>query len=236
MADKKITDLTLKDDLDAGDSFPIDNGVQTYRATGGKILAYIESALEVTSAMLADTFVSALATVTGTGADYIMISDTSDAGKPKKALVSQLVQIDSELYLEGGNGHGAVNVCIRRFTAAAKDVGTAMSYVDDSANGMSVTINEDGVYTMGYGDRYSVTTTYIAFSVNASGGSLAIAPEGQTYAQGRRAGAPTSAANNPTETTWTGRLTAGDIVRAHDEGLCDATDQNTYFYMTQVSK
>lgn len=236
MADKKITDLTLKDDLDAGDSFPIDNGVQTYRATGGKILAYIESALEVTSAMLADTFVSALATVTGTGADYIMISDTSDAGKPKKALVSQLVQINSEIYLQDSAGHGSVNSCIRRFLTAPKEVGTAMTYVDDAANGMSVTINEDGVYAMHYGDGYSATTTYLGFSVNAAGGALASVIESLSFAQGRRAGCPTSTANNYAETSWTGRLSAGDIVRAHDEGVADGAGNNMYFSIVQVSK
>lgn len=37
MADKKITDLQLRDDVDADVNFPVDDGIQTYRVTAPQV-------------------------------------------------------------------------------------------------------------------------------------------------------------------------------------------------------
>lgn len=41
MADKKITDLQLIDVLEAGDSFPVDDAIQTYRTTATQIKNFV---------------------------------------------------------------------------------------------------------------------------------------------------------------------------------------------------
>lgn len=43
MADKKITDLTLRDEFDDDCNFPVDDTIQTYRATAGQVYNYLKS-------------------------------------------------------------------------------------------------------------------------------------------------------------------------------------------------
>lgn len=53
MAQKKITDLTLRDEVSAEVNFPGDDGIQTYRMTAAQIKAYILSSGVIEQAMLA---------------------------------------------------------------------------------------------------------------------------------------------------------------------------------------
>src|SRR5690606_28135610 len=43
MAQKKITDLQLRDDVSDSVNFPVDDGIQSYRVTAAQIKTYLES-------------------------------------------------------------------------------------------------------------------------------------------------------------------------------------------------
>ncbi len=43
MAQKKITDLTLRSDLDITCNFPIDDAIQTYRVTGAQLMTFVKT-------------------------------------------------------------------------------------------------------------------------------------------------------------------------------------------------
>lgn len=45
MAEKLITDLQLRDDVEADVNFPVDDGIQSYRVTGAQIAAYVKDFL-----------------------------------------------------------------------------------------------------------------------------------------------------------------------------------------------
>lgn len=50
MANKKITELQLRDNLDDSCNIPLDDGIQSYRVTGLKIIDYVISAVRTISA------------------------------------------------------------------------------------------------------------------------------------------------------------------------------------------
>lgn len=52
MADKKITELQLRDNVTADVNFPTDDGIQSYRVTAQQVKDYILSALSISTAML----------------------------------------------------------------------------------------------------------------------------------------------------------------------------------------
>lgn len=111
MATKTIPQLTLKASLTDASMFEIDDGVQSYRITATQIVTYFQTKelinaaamiaagvvtevkiadLAVTNAKLAQLYISDLTAVTPVAADFVAISDTSDSGNKKKALVSYL--------------------------------------------------------------------------------------------------------------------------------------------------
>lgn len=63
MADKKITDLTLIDSIAGTESFPVDDTIQTYRATPSQMKSYVLSDGSINLAMLADSLKEALCPV-----------------------------------------------------------------------------------------------------------------------------------------------------------------------------
>lgn len=58
MADKKITDLQLRDTIDGSENLPVDDTIQTYRVTISQIKAWILSAGNVITATIADLAVT----------------------------------------------------------------------------------------------------------------------------------------------------------------------------------
>lgn len=54
--------------------------------------------------------------------------------------------------LRTGNGAGSTNTKIRRFATTVQAVGAAITYSDSSTLGASFTINQPGIYAIGYSD------------------------------------------------------------------------------------
>lgn len=142
----------------------------------------------------------------------------------------------SEVAVDTGNGHGSTATHIRRFSNIRKNVGGAITYADSAANGGSFTINYDGVYTTCYSDAtITPTSGTIGISVNAA--SLTTSIGGITYANGKRAMAFMDGnVDFFIFCSWTGRLSAGDVIRAHTSSAPDSTTDNVIFTICQVGR
>ena len=139
----------------------------------------------------------------------------------------------SEVTVDSGNGHGSTATKIRRFSNTRKSIGTAITYADSSTAGATFTINETGVYAISYHDVRSGGAAQLAITVNDS--ATTTNADAITYAQGLRAGENSGGSAIIGSVSWTGNLTAGDIVRAHTNGSNDDTSANCMFTITKVS-
>lgn len=140
-----------------------------------------------------------------------------------------------EYVVDTGNGHGSTNTKIRRYTNTRVNTGSCVTYADSSTAGGSWTINsgQDGVYAVFASDSKTSGATIIGISVNDSAMTTAI--QSISYAQGRRSLQYSSAANIFAQVTWVGNLAAGDVVRMHDLGDANATDDTAVFSITKIS-
>lgn len=141
-----------------------------------------------------------------------------------------------ELILSVGNGHGATNTKIRRFTTIEANTATAiMTYADaagpSATDGMSVTILEAGLYAIDYSDRRSSGASSIGISVNSA--SLATSVFSIAAAT-KKAMATTPGADLTGFVSVVIRLAVSDVVRAHTSGDVDQNDANVRFSMRKV--
>ena len=86
MAQKKITDLQLIDEVTSDISVPGDNGSQTYRFTAAQMKNFILANGNILLAMLDPDILHGLTEVTPADDDYFPLIDTSDANLTKKGL------------------------------------------------------------------------------------------------------------------------------------------------------
>jgi len=128
-------------------------------------------------------------------------------------------QQTSSITLDTANGHGSTNTKVRRFTNAVT-VGTAMSRATSATDGDSITINEDGLYSIRYLDYRSGGSGVHGISLNSSQLTtdlhLITASNIVTVQLTPTTTVPNTAAG-------TIRLVVGDIIRPHTNGSVDAT-------------
>lgn len=142
------------------------------------------------------------------------------------------VPIQNEVWMHTGNGHGATNTKIRRFTTATTNTGTAITYADSANDGATFTINESGNYAIFYTEESQVNTWTIGVSVNSN--QLTTNVESITTAH--RVAYQTSGVNlGTTPLAVTLFLAAGDVVRAHTNGSPTGASVLTNFRITRVS-
>lgn len=91
MGNKRITELALRSEVTDDLSIPSDDGLQSYRITGAQLRAFILAAGNVPGTALDASLFSGLTAVTPAGDDYLILTDTSDANKTKKATVGSFV-------------------------------------------------------------------------------------------------------------------------------------------------
>ncbi len=138
----------------------------------------------------------------------------------------------SYLALEAGNGYGAVSTKIRRYQTINANVGSAFTYSDNANTGAAITINEDGVYTIGRADASNSGPAVFGFSLNSvSSGATSIAllawPERIIYS---------GIDVNVGFVSSTYFFPAGSIIRPHDDGTLTANPANAQLYFIQVSR
>lgn len=92
MANKKISELQLISAVTSGVMLPGDDGLQTYRLTAAQLKAFILAAGNVELSALDDDIFNGLSVVSIADDDYLVIADTSDSNKNKKALAGAFVR------------------------------------------------------------------------------------------------------------------------------------------------
>lgn len=139
---------------------------------------------------------------------------------------------DSEVIVHTGNGHGATNTKIRRFTTTQNSVGTAITYADSANDGATFTINETGVYAIYYGDAFGGGATS-RFGVSVNSAQLTTAIQSITDAD-RLALGSTNTTSVPSSISRVAKLTAADVVRAHTDGNPANTSGQVFFSIRKI--
>lgn len=138
------------------------------------------------------------------------------------------------IVINGAPGHGSTNNKIRRFNDVVKNVGSAITYADSATLGGSFTINENGIYAISYTDTRVAGACAVGLSKNTTLPTTVVnsLPFNQLIHY-----IATAEANEPGQVCATLVLSAGDVIRAHTDGLPNAgTDQKTRFYICQLVK
>ena len=138
---------------------------------------------------------------------------------------------DSRVEVTTGNGHGATNTKIRRYSTIKTNTGTAITYADSATLGATFTINEGGLYSI-----YAMDTTSSGDSFNgASVNSSELTTNIQTITDANRISIVIHVSAYYMPATKTVRLAAGDIVRSHTSGTPDSTAAvSSVFSITKV--
>ena len=145
-----------------------------------------------------------------------------------------VVMTPSIVHLDEGNGWGTTDTMIRRFTSIRENIGSDITYADSATLGGTFTINTDGIYSIEYSD-HAGAVTWFGISLNSS--ALTTAVDALTYAQGKRSVAMTSLATPCGGfSSATLNLSAGDVIRAHTNGVSlTASNNNTIFRIMRIS-
>lgn len=134
---------------------------------------------------------------------------------------------DNEVIVHTGNGYGSTNTRIRRFTTIDQNVGSSITYADSATLGGSFTINQTGVYAMYYQD---VGQDVHAITRNATGtANPPITNTSQLLAVSSTTGTSNKSVSR------VAKLTAGDVVRAHTNGLSTDTTAAVLFSIRRLS-
>jgi len=134
--------------------------------------------------------------------------------------------------LTTGNGRGAVNTVIRRYSVTKQNYGPAMTYADDANSGMSVTINISGNYFISYTDTY---TGVVNFGISVNSNQLTTAFTSITPIN--RIATMANSANVFAYWSTILKLNKTDVVRAHQIATgTPSTSINVNFYMLFISE
>ena len=126
-----------------------------------------------------------------------------------------------KVLVAGGGTHGSTNTRIRRFPTVEISTGSSITYADSAAAGTSFTINEDGIYSLTYGDLNNSAVSQMGVSLNSSQLSTNVA---NITDADRILYTETPGANNVSTISVTRRLSAGDVLRAHTDGNMTSTN------------
>jgi hypothetical protein len=146
----------------------------------------------------------------------------------------QFSDSDSSVRVNTANGYGSTaSNKIRRFSSVVENLGSDITYLDDSANGATFTIMSSGVYNITYTDQFSAQCL-MGLSKNASSLTSAI----QSLSASQILSVTNSvSANQPESVSWQGYLSAGDIIRPHSEGTSSGTTTSAVnFTISKVGK
>jgi len=205
----KITDETGSTDLVVSEQLQLSNNA------GG--------ASSSVSFDIPETCLSLSYTITAlpeAGSPVTIIDDVYCALTASNMFQSGVVQeADSSIRVDTINGFGSSSTAIRRFLNQIESTGSDIVYVDSPTKGASFTVQSDGVYSISYTDAtnnvggiiilknptYPVTGTYTATLASFKNNVLANSFNSYTN-------------NSDTNISWTGELSAGDVIVPFSDG------------------
>lgn len=143
----------------------------------------------------------------------------------------------SYITYDSGNSHGGSvsgDTKIRNFVNQRQSVGSNITYTAQTTTAANFfTVNANGVYAVTYSDQNTGGGNVIGITINDAATSTNISTP-LTYAQGLRATQAPSSTNTGT-VSWTGFLSSGDIIRAHDDGGSNSSNSTCMITITQCS-
>ena len=137
---------------------------------------------------------------------------------------------DSSVFVNTSNGYGSTNDKIRRFTNIVRNSGSDITYADSATLGASFTINTTGMYSISFGDQFS-SIAWTGLSLNSTQLTSDISTINVANILST---SYTPAANTTAVSTFSGYLTAGDVVRAHTGGT--ASGNNPQLAMFAIAR
>jgi len=115
------------------------------------------------------------------------------------------------------NGHGSTNTKIRRWTTTVDNIGSAITFADSATAGGSFTLEEDGIYAISVTESAgAASSTGISLNSTQLTTNILDITVADRCAAGRITGADLAEA-----VSWVGPLSAGDVLRVHDNGVAD---------------
>jgi hypothetical protein len=116
-----------------------------------------------------------------------------------------------ETFLQDGNGYGATNTSIRRFTNVYRNTSPALLYLDDANLGATFTCTEPGKYGIQYGEAWASSTVEPTVTVNGDPTMAAVQADNLF-------GLCVLSTSNRFAVPQSGQvyLKIGDVVRAHE--------------------
>ena len=143
-----------------------------------------------------------------------------------------VVPAPSRVRLNTANGYGSTNTAIRRFTNTVTNQGSDITYADSATLGASFTINTNGVYAITYTDCFTGVGSFHGISVDSNQLTTSVA----TITAANRLtvmGDPTGNYGGPA--SWTGYLTAGQVIRPHAVAAVATGTMPQDFTITRIS-
>lgn len=134
--------------------------------------------------------------------------------------------------LNTANGYGSTNTCIRRFTNTVLNQGNDITYADSATLGASFTINKSGIYSVSYSCSF-LAAAFFGLSLNSS--QLSTDVTTIAIADRLAVAMASSAGNWPANLAWTGYLSAGSVLRPHNQGLQGNGSVDALFTITRVA-
>lgn len=132
-----------------------------------------------------------------------------------KALVASSFA-KSQIRVNTANGYGSTNTMIRRFTNVVENSGADITYADSATAGSSFTINTTGRYSISFSECLSGNNAF-GITLNSSQLTTSISNAGLNLAS-RVSMGNCNAANTFGNCGATLALTAGDVIRPHNDG------------------
>ena len=130
---------------------------------------------------------------------------------------SDIISFNSFIRFHTGNGFGAVNTKIRRFTTVLTHDGADISYTDTANDGTEVTIENTGFYAIGYNDKNSGVAGLNRFGISLNSSQLTTSIDSINTSD-RLSMTDTEAASNILNSTAhvpVRKYNKGDVIRCH---------------------
>lgn len=161
------------------------------------------------------------------------ITDVAGTGAPDFPNgLTQNAGVANELVLQNLSGVGSgPNITVFRFSNTLINTGTAITYADDATNGMTATINEDGLYYGMLIAAHSNANTNVGITINGST-TTAIASQTNTAILT----STYSIQNQPPHCSFLRKLASGDIIRPQGDNNTNVSSSLGRFILIQICK
>lgn len=146
------------------------------------------------------------------------------------SLVPFINFFNTQVIGDSGNGHGAVNTKIRRWTNTTT-VGADITYADSSNNGMSLTVNNAGIYSLSYTDSRGAAAAFFGWSINSAQLTTAIT----SITEANKIISTQGHTNVYANCSAVVRCNVGDVVRTHTDGTVDDSGGTSQFRMVRIA-